>query len=140
MATDYISYRSAGTVPLEMETKLYTMLQGSSKCNVNNAHLRNLMRKLEVRKQRRSKGLKVQPLERRGMEKAVISMPSINNVLVSHSIGTKDYAKNAKNLRNEIDKMEYVLRSTGLTEDLNTRVLDRFQASQPFKKSPKINS
>ena len=82
-----------------------------------------------MRKQRRSKGLKVQPLERRGIEKAVISMPSINNILASHSIGNKDYTKKAKNLRNETDKIEYTLRSTGLMEDSNTRVLDRFQVS-----------
>ena len=129
MVTDYISYRSAGTVPLEMETKLYTMLQGSSKCNVNNAHVRNLMRKLEVRKQKRSKGLKVQPLERRGIEKAIISMPSINNILASHLIGNKSYTKKAKNVRNETEQIDYTLRSTGSMEDSNTRVLDRFQVS-----------
>ena len=64
--------RSYTTITLDEETRLYLSLQGHRKAFSNKASIRSLMRKLETRRQKRSKGFNVQLLERQELQRSNI--------------------------------------------------------------------
>ena len=127
-------YRSYTTITLDEETRLYISLQSHRKSFPNKASVRSLMRKLETRRQKRSKGFNVQLLGRQELQRC--------NIVVSEDGIIKLPFKNAL-IRKETIKIEakpeVLSPSSGITkenrlgytysDDPTSRVLDRFQVS-----------
>ena len=127
-------FRSYTTITLDEETRLYLLLQSHRKAFSNKASIRSLMRKLETRRQKRSKGFKVQLLLRQELQRS--------NIVVSEDGIIKLPFKNASTRKETIKievKPEVPSPSSGITkenrlgfaysDDPTSRVLDRFQVS-----------
>ena len=126
-------YRTYTTITLDEETRLYLSLQGHRKAFSNKASIRSLMRKLETRRQKRSKGFNVQLLGRQELQRS--------NIVVSEDGIIKLPFKNALTRKDTIKievKPEVLSPSSGITkenrlgiysDDPTSRVLDRFQVS-----------
>ena len=127
-------YRSYTTITLDEETRLYLSLQSHRKAFSNKASVRSLMRKLETRRQKRSKGFNVQLLGRQELQRS--------NIVVSEDGIIKLPFKNALTRKETIKievKPEAVSLCSGITketrlgytpsDDPTSRVLDRFQVS-----------
>ena len=127
-------YRSYTTITLDEETRLYISLQSHRKAFSNKASVRSLMRKLETRRQKRSKGFNVQLLGRQELQRS--------NIVVSEDGIIKLPFKNALTRKETIKieaKPEVLSPSSGVTkenrhgctysDDPTSRVLDRFQVS-----------
>ena len=130
----YMYYRSYTTITLDEETRLYISLQSHRKAFSNKASIRSLMRKLETRRQKRSKGFNVQLLGRQELQRS--------NIVVSEDGIIKLPFKNALTRKDTIKievKPEVLSPSSGITkenrlgctysDDPTSRVLDRFQVS-----------
>ena len=109
--------------------KLYSLLQHSKKSFLNKSNVRNLMRKLQIRNQKRSQGFSVQPLEKFELQKANINLS--DSSLLTQIKKTYHRKENKK-----LEKDKEILPSDGETasgqmtpEELSSRVLDRFQVS-----------
>ena len=125
-------HRSYTTITLDEETRLYLSLQGHRKAFSNKASIRSLMRKLETRRQKRSKGFNVQLLGRQELQRS--------NIVVSEDGIIKLPFKNALTRKETIKievKPEALSPSSGIiketrlgctySDDPTSRVLDRFQ-------------
>ena len=112
-------------VSLEDEARLYEMLQASSKMFSNKSEVKTLKRKLEMRKQKRAKSLKVHLLDPKYVSMAGIKLPLRNNL-------TKNKDKNQKQ-KHVVSKEENCEKDAAATngDQLCIKreecILDRFQ-------------
>ena len=107
---------------------MYSLLQNSKKSFLNKNNVRTLKRKLEIRKQKRSQGFNVQPLEKHELKKANISLSSDGTLLHPHSkVVFSSKEKYKRKTEKETLSSNDESNLTGRPEDISSRVLDRFQ-------------
>ena len=110
--------------------KVYSLLQNSKKSFVNKTNVRNLKRKLEIRRKKRSQGFNVQPLEKHELKKANISLSDTSIHPQSKKTTTrKEKKKHDKDKEGTSSNDGENLQGRLLPEDASSRVLDRFQVS-----------
>ena len=117
-------------ITAEEELRVYKFLKNSKKSFTNKPNIRNIMRKLEIRDQKRSQGFSVHLLEKSELQKAGINLSDSSFPQQSRkSYKRRENKKSLKENKEVVSARDASSPSSQLTvaEESSFRVLDRYQ-------------